>query len=176
LLPSIYPWLRIRCLAINNSSLLVSADMSHVPVARLAHTYFLRYFGPFGRMLHFSLLILFLILIQSGKRGKWNYTIHRKIVMPEHTYIQYIYIYKHCATDSNTSWVMRELFEFTSQLVEFCCLLSSTANIKENTQRCYGSQSCSRQYVQWPRLLKRCVSITVDFMGAIKILIANSSF
>jgi hypothetical protein len=27
------PWLRNRCLAINNSSLLVSADMSHVPVA-----------------------------------------------------------------------------------------------------------------------------------------------
>jgi hypothetical protein len=32
LLPSIYPWLRNHCLAINNSSL-VSADMSHVPVA-----------------------------------------------------------------------------------------------------------------------------------------------
>jgi hypothetical protein len=38
--------------------------------ARLEHTYFLRYFGPLGRMLHFSLCILFLILIQSGKRGK----------------------------------------------------------------------------------------------------------
>jgi hypothetical protein len=34
LLHSIYPWLRNRCLAINYSSLLVSADMSHVPVAR----------------------------------------------------------------------------------------------------------------------------------------------
>jgi hypothetical protein len=33
LLPPIYPWLRNRCLAINNSSLLVSADASHVPVA-----------------------------------------------------------------------------------------------------------------------------------------------
>jgi hypothetical protein len=33
LLPSIYPWLRNRCLAINNSSLLVPAGMSHVPVA-----------------------------------------------------------------------------------------------------------------------------------------------
>jgi hypothetical protein len=32
LLPSIYRWLRNRCLAINNSSLLVSADMSHLPV------------------------------------------------------------------------------------------------------------------------------------------------
>jgi hypothetical protein len=30
---SIYPWLRNRCLPINNSSLLVSAGMSHVPVA-----------------------------------------------------------------------------------------------------------------------------------------------
>jgi hypothetical protein len=54
--------------------------------ASLEHTYFLRYFGPLGRMSHFSLLILFLILIQSGKRGKWNYSIHGKIVMPEHTY------------------------------------------------------------------------------------------
>jgi hypothetical protein len=33
LLSSIYPWLRHRCLAINNSSLLVCVDMSHVPVA-----------------------------------------------------------------------------------------------------------------------------------------------
>jgi hypothetical protein len=32
LLPSIYPWLRNRCLAINISALLVSADMSYVPV------------------------------------------------------------------------------------------------------------------------------------------------
>jgi hypothetical protein len=68
--------------------------------AKLEHTYFLRYFGPSGRIPHFSLLILFLTLIQSGKRGKWNYTIHRKIVMPEHTHIHsllysliYIYIY-----------------------------------------------------------------------------------
>jgi hypothetical protein len=30
--------------------------------------YFLRYFGPLGRMPHFFLLILFLILIQSGKK------------------------------------------------------------------------------------------------------------
>jgi hypothetical protein len=36
--------------------------------ASLKHTYFLRYFGPLGRMPHFSLLIRF--LIQSGKRGK----------------------------------------------------------------------------------------------------------
>jgi hypothetical protein len=35
---------------------------------RLERTYFLRCFGPLGRMLHFSLLKLF--LIQSGKRGK----------------------------------------------------------------------------------------------------------
>jgi hypothetical protein len=54
-------------------------------MARLEHTYFLRYFGPLGRMPHSSLLILF--LIQTGKRGKWNYTIHGKIVMPEHTHI-----------------------------------------------------------------------------------------
>jgi hypothetical protein len=33
LFPSIYPWLRNHCLAINNSSLLVSADMSHVSIA-----------------------------------------------------------------------------------------------------------------------------------------------
>jgi hypothetical protein len=49
LLPSIYPWLRNRCLAINNSSLLVSADESCtlcLATARLEHTYFLRYFGP----------------------------------------------------------------------------------------------------------------------------------
>jgi hypothetical protein len=43
LLPLIYPWLRNRCLAIKNSPLLVSADMSHVPVARQ---------GP-GRNIHF---------------------------------------------------------------------------------------------------------------------------
>jgi hypothetical protein len=53
--------------------------------SRLEHTYFLRYFGPLGRMTHFSLLILF--LLQSRKRGKWNYTIHGKTVMPQHTYI-----------------------------------------------------------------------------------------
>jgi hypothetical protein len=47
-----------------------------------------------GRMPHFSLLILFLILRQSGKRGKWNSTIHRKIVKPEHTHIHtYIHFY-----------------------------------------------------------------------------------
>jgi hypothetical protein len=62
--------------------------------AMLEHTYFLRYFGPLGKMPYFSLFILFLILIQSGKRGKWNYTIHGKIVMPEHTYIHtYINFY-----------------------------------------------------------------------------------
>jgi hypothetical protein len=33
LMPSKYPWLRNRCLAINNFSLLLSADMSHVSVA-----------------------------------------------------------------------------------------------------------------------------------------------
>jgi hypothetical protein len=206
LLSLIYPWLLNRCLAINNSSLLVSADMSHVPVswqrsvwnihissdisalwaechispclysslylynqvkkgnetipfterqlcrnihtyihfyidtladspalprhlfvprsivtvdisvvteplpsyqqffivgfrryelctrclatAKLQNTYLLRYFGPLGRIPRFSLLILFLILIQSGKRGKWNYTIHRKKVCRNiHTYI-----------------------------------------------------------------------------------------
>jgi hypothetical protein len=54
--------------------------------ARLEHAYFLRYFGPLGRTPRFSLIILFLILIQSGRRGKWNYTIHGKIVMPQHTY------------------------------------------------------------------------------------------
>jgi hypothetical protein len=95
LLPSIYLWLRNHCLTINNSSLLVSADMSRtrcLATARLQHTYFLRYFGPLGRMPHLFLLILLLILIQSGKRGKWNYTIHRKIVMPEHTHT-HIHIY-----------------------------------------------------------------------------------
>jgi hypothetical protein len=45
-----------------------------------------------GRMPHFTLFIIFLILIQSDKRGKWNYTIHRKIVMPEHTHT-YIHFY-----------------------------------------------------------------------------------
>jgi hypothetical protein len=92
----ICPWLRNRCLAINNSSLLASAGMSHVPVAWQRpgwniHTYIypilIRYFSPLGRMPHLSLLILFLILIQSCKRAKLNYTIHRKIVMPEHTHI-----------------------------------------------------------------------------------------
>jgi hypothetical protein len=49
-----------------------------------------------GRMPHFSLLILFLILIQSGKRGKWNYSIHEKIVMLKHTHIHtYIHAYIH---------------------------------------------------------------------------------
>jgi hypothetical protein len=107
LLPSIYP-LRNRCLAINNSSLLVSANESCtrcLATARLEHTYFLRYFGPLGRMPHFSLLILFLILIQSGKRGKWNYAIHGKIVMPEHTHT---YIHTHTHTHiqgvSQKSW------------------------------------------------------------------------
>jgi hypothetical protein len=55
LLPSIYPWLQNRCLAINNSSLLVSAGESCtrcMATARLEHTYFLRYFGPFVRMPH----------------------------------------------------------------------------------------------------------------------------
>jgi hypothetical protein len=71
---------------------------------RLEHTYFLRYFGPLGRMSHSSLLILFLILIQSGKRGKCNYTIDGKIVMPEHTHIQtnihtYIHTYVHFYVD-----------------------------------------------------------------------------
>jgi hypothetical protein len=71
---------RIRCLA----------------TARLEHTHFLRYFGPLGRIPHFSLLILFLILIQSGITGKLNYTtIHGKIVMSEYTYINsLIYIYR----------------------------------------------------------------------------------
>jgi hypothetical protein len=64
--------------------------------ARLEHTYFLRYFGRLGRMPHFFLLILFVIFIQSDKRGKWNYTIHRKIVMPKHTHTHtYIHIYIH---------------------------------------------------------------------------------
>jgi hypothetical protein len=45
-------------------------------------------------MPHFFLLILFHILIQSGKRGKWNCTIHGKIVMPENTHIHtYIHFY-----------------------------------------------------------------------------------
>jgi hypothetical protein len=98
LLPSIYPWLQNRCLAINNSSLLVSMDMSYVPIALQRPGWNIhissRYFSPLGRMPHFSLLIRFLILIQSGKRGKWNYTIHRKIVMPEHTYIHTFTLYR----------------------------------------------------------------------------------
>jgi hypothetical protein len=61
-------------------------------LARLEYTYFLRHFGPLGRMPHFSLLMLFLILIEIGKRGKLNSTIHGKIVMPEDTHIQ-IYIH-----------------------------------------------------------------------------------
>jgi hypothetical protein len=71
LLPSIYPWLRNRCLAINNSSLLVSSDMSHVPVTWQRSGWNIHIsFCPLGRMPHFSLLILFLILTQSGKRRK----------------------------------------------------------------------------------------------------------
>jgi hypothetical protein len=49
------------------SSLLVSADESCtrcLATVRLEYTYFLRYFVPLGRMPHFSLLILFHILIQ----------------------------------------------------------------------------------------------------------------
>jgi hypothetical protein len=51
LLPSIYPWLRNRCLDISNSSLLVSADMSHVPVAWQGPCWniFLRVFRLFGQ-------------------------------------------------------------------------------------------------------------------------------
>jgi hypothetical protein len=62
---------------------------------RNIYTFFLRYFGPLGRMLHISLLILFLILIQWGKRGKWNYSIHGNIVMPEHTYTR-TFTFKNC--------------------------------------------------------------------------------
>jgi hypothetical protein len=110
LLPSIYPWLWNRCLAINNSSLLVFRGYESctrcLAIARLEHTYFLRYFGPLGRMSHFSRLVLFLIFIQSDKIGKWNYTIHRKIVMSEHTYTYththtytYIHTYIHFYID-----------------------------------------------------------------------------
>jgi hypothetical protein len=55
LLLSIYPWLRNRCLAINNSSLLVSADMSHVSVAwqcqgwNIHISIFPQIFRPFGQ-------------------------------------------------------------------------------------------------------------------------------
>jgi hypothetical protein len=51
LLPSIYPWLWNCCLAINNSSLLVSADMSQVPVAwqRPSWNIFPQIFRPFGQ-------------------------------------------------------------------------------------------------------------------------------
>jgi hypothetical protein len=55
LLPSICPWLQNRCLAINNSSLLVSADMSHVPVAwyypgwNIHISIFPHIFRPFGQ-------------------------------------------------------------------------------------------------------------------------------
>jgi hypothetical protein len=71
LLPSIYPWLRNRCLDINNSSLLVSADMSHVPVASQRS----------GWNIHSS----------SDISALWaechiSHCIHGKIVMPEHTH------------------------------------------------------------------------------------------
>jgi hypothetical protein len=84
----IYPWLRNRCLAINNSSLLVSADESCtrcLATVRLEHTYFLRYFGPLGRLRHFSLL--FLILIQSVKEG------HETIPFTERYIHTYTFIY-----------------------------------------------------------------------------------
>jgi hypothetical protein len=61
----------------------------NVKTGAYIHTFLLGYFCPLGRMPHFSLHIFFLILIQSGKRGKLNYTIHGKIVMPEHTYIHF---------------------------------------------------------------------------------------
>jgi hypothetical protein len=86
LLPSIYPWLRNRCLVINNSSLLVTADMSHVPAAwQCPDISALCAEWNISPCLYSS---LYLLLIQSGKRGKWNYTIHRKIVMPELTCIR----------------------------------------------------------------------------------------
>jgi hypothetical protein len=45
---------------------------------KLEHTYFLRYFGPLGRMPHFSLLIIFLIFIQSGKKREMELYHSRK--------------------------------------------------------------------------------------------------
>jgi hypothetical protein len=85
LLPSIYPRLRNSCLAINNFSLLVSADMSHVPVAWQwpgwnIHPFCLRYFDLLGSTPHCSLLI------QSSKRAKLNCHIHRNVDMPKHIY------------------------------------------------------------------------------------------
>jgi hypothetical protein len=72
--PSIYPCLRNRCLAINKFLIVgfrrYESCTRCLATVRLEHTYFLRYFGPLCRMSHFSLLILFLILIQSDKRGK----------------------------------------------------------------------------------------------------------
>jgi hypothetical protein len=50
------------------------------------YAFFFRYIGSLGRMPHFSLLVLFLILTQSGIRRKYDYTIHRKIIL-DHTYI-----------------------------------------------------------------------------------------
>jgi hypothetical protein len=90
LLPSIYPWLRNRCLAINNSSLLVSADMSHVPVALQRPGWTIHISSDISALwteCHISpCLYSSLYLYNQVKEGK--------IVMPEHTYIHiYIHFY-----------------------------------------------------------------------------------
>jgi hypothetical protein len=125
LLPSIYPRLRNRCLAINNSPLLVPAEESCtrcLATTRLEHTYFFRYFGLLVRMSHFSLLILFLILTQSGKREKWNYIIHGKIVTPDtHIHIHSLfYIYRFCKQLFIIRYYMINITNRNSLRVHWC--------------------------------------------------------
>jgi hypothetical protein len=87
LLPSIYPWLRNSCLAINNSSLLVSADISHVPVAWQRPGWNMHICSDISALwveCHISPCLYSSLYNQV--KGKWNYTIHRKIVTPEHTH------------------------------------------------------------------------------------------
>jgi hypothetical protein len=95
--------------------------------ARLKHTYVLRYFGPLGRMPHFTQLILF--LIQSGKRGKWNYAIQGKIVMPEHTYTHF-YIDNNSNNNNNNN--NNNLIQLNS-LLFMCRVKSRKANYRQHS-------------------------------------------
>jgi hypothetical protein len=113
---------------------------------RLEHIYiypfFFRYFGPFGRMSHFSLPILF--LIQSGKRGKWNYTIHRKIVTPEHTHIHSFYIDAGNPDSSNAYSIWSKCFwciMYLTKVMYAQCVTYSTVSQKCH---CIGNKCISK--------------------------------
>jgi hypothetical protein len=114
--------------------------------AKLEHTYFLRYFGLLGRMPHFSQLILFLILIQSGKRGKWNYTIHGKIVMPKHTYI---HTYIHTFTFIQIDYVLT-----AQSYIEANCIIRYTSRLPCLLN---GTNSCS--YIMNWKLVTRDLTL-----------------